>query len=873
MNTLNISKNYIKCSYSGCQNKMAQNPNVSYFSLPRDPTNRVKWIENCGITILVESIKKSLKVWGEHFEQKMFLNDLQNRLHSHAIPRHFINDTPSSSSSISRKLDFCSTVDDNISNAPAECETTFVSSPNVLDVPLDSRTPSNLLLTKNIISHNTINSPYTDHSYVSLDSESNYSFETNEPGKNSSSVAVQTLKSWSDDTPRKQSLKSNLLTIVKSHIRCQKKRPNGYRYSDELKQFALTIYFLGPAVYRFFRPTLCLPVPRTLRRVMSKYELNPGLNDFLFELELIFRISNFKLEALDGTLCADEMALKTHLFYSLRKDEIIGFHQTNSTKTYDPAKFAFVLMICGINVQWKQPIAYFLVSGSCTGNNLYNIIMSTIAKLQNISLDVKAFITDQGSNFQKFSKKVFVSPSRPYFYVNEQKVIYMFDPPHLLKSTRNMFFKHNFINTPKLTHAHIYPGPFEKMRVYLAAKVFSHTVAATMQTNQSLGKLSFDSLQTIQCIEKMDNLFDIFNSSKTPNSKDFRRPFKNTSNQREYLLMMVSFFENLRVVTKNNGSDVTNRMNFINGWLISINGLLLLWSNMNPTNDCNFVLYTSRLNTDRLENLFGMFRLQNENNLNPTPVQFYCAFKKLFCLNYFKHSPNANCLKDLDSILSHLNVEENGNYNTSTANPINFIPYLKIEDVDYRDLNILESNALNYICGYLYMKCLKKHTCDECIKYGHSQKDLDKSFLFCHFKAYEDKNKTIFGHLQAPHNDFHNFIFELENIFIEQFPILAVDKNVGIKMKDAFFNVPFNHPCPYFDHAFLVKLYGYEKPFSPPSFYTIFNEEILSDISPPSQTSCTEENDGPYEPLYNTYTDENDGPYGPHFLTSPLNGL
>ncbi|KAL4098867.1 hypothetical protein QTP88_023385 [Uroleucon formosanum] len=203
------------------------------------------------------------------------------------------------------------------------------------------------------------------------------------------------------------------------------------------------------------------------------------------------------------------------------------------------------------------------------------------------------------------------------------------------------------------------------MRVYLAAQVFSHTVAAAMQTYQSLGILSFDSLRTIQFIEKMDNLFDIFNSSKTPNSKDFRRPFKSKSNQRECLLMMVSFIETLRVITKNNDADVTNRMNFINGWLISINGLLLLWSNMNPTNDCNFVLYTSRLNTDRLENLFGMFRLQNGNNLNPTPVQLYCAFKKLFCLNYFKHSPNANCLKDLDSILRHLNVVETGNCNTS----------------------------------------------------------------------------------------------------------------------------------------------------------------------------------------------------------------
>jgi len=98
-----------------------------------------------------------------------------------------------------------------------------------------------------------------------------------------------------------QFLSPSFLTIVKSHICCQKKRPNGYGYSDELKQFALTIYILGPAVYCFLRSTLCLPVPRTLRRVMNKCKLNPGLNDFLFEF-LKFKISNFKPEAFNCIL-------------------------------------------------------------------------------------------------------------------------------------------------------------------------------------------------------------------------------------------------------------------------------------------------------------------------------------------------------------------------------------------------------------------------------------------------------------------------------------------------------------------------------------------------------------------------------------------
>jgi len=107
-----------------------------------------------------------------------------------------------------------------------------------------------------------------------------------------------------------------------------------------------------------------------------------------------------------------------------------------------------------------------------------------------------------------------------------------------------------------------------RRRVNLAAQVFSHSVAATMQTYQSLGILSFDSL--IQFIEKMDNLFDLINLSKIPNSKDFRRLFKNTFIQREYLLMMLSLMEKLQFVAKNTGSGITNQINFINGWLIII---------------------------------------------------------------------------------------------------------------------------------------------------------------------------------------------------------------------------------------------------------------------------------------------------------------
>jgi len=189
----------------------------------------------------------------------------------------------------------------------------------------------------------------------------------------------------------KEHLSPTLFMIVKSQIKNKERIYVGFRYSNEIKQLALSIYFLGPRVYNLLQGPLSLPVSRTLRRVTSKYEINPGLNDFLFNF-LSFKISSFKPEALDCVLCADEMALKTNLFYNVSKDKIIGFHESNYHKKYEPAKYALVLMLGGINKNWKQPIAYFLVSSSCTGTDLKDIIMSTICRLKILNLISKLLL-------------------------------------------------------------------------------------------------------------------------------------------------------------------------------------------------------------------------------------------------------------------------------------------------------------------------------------------------------------------------------------------------------------------------------------------------------------------------------------------------
>jgi len=122
------------------------------------------------------------------------------------------------------------------------------------------------------------------------------------------------------------------------------------------------------------------------------------------------------------------MALKTNIFYNVSKDKIIGFHESISHKKYGPAQYALVRMIRGIDHNWKQPIPYFIVSSSCTGTDLKNIIFRTICHLQNIKLNIKAFVTDQGSNFTTLTNDFYVYPDRPFFEMEGKQVIYIFDP-------------------------------------------------------------------------------------------------------------------------------------------------------------------------------------------------------------------------------------------------------------------------------------------------------------------------------------------------------------------------------------------------------------------------------------------------------------
>lgn len=52
------------------------------------------------------------------------------------------------------------------------------------------------------------------------------------------------------------------------------------------------------------------------------------------------------------------------------------------------------------------------------------------------------------------------------------------------------------------------------------------------------------------------------------------------------------------------------------------------------------------------------------------------------------------------------------------------------------------------------------------------------------FKYFSNNNFSVYRKLTIPHDDFYKFIFKLEDIFIENFPPIVIENNVGTKIKD-----------------------------------------------------------------------------------------
>lgn len=607
----------------------------------------------------------------------------------------------------------------------------------------------------------------------------------------------------------------------KTQLNLLNKSPKGSRYTDEYKRFALGAYFLGPKMYRKISEVIRFPSKSTLQRFTKKWVINPGFNDFIFKLTEL-RVKLMTEKEKDCIICLDEMSLKSHLFYDISKDKVVGFQEGNKSTT-DIATTALVVMARGVAYNWKQPIAYFFFKNAVRSDEAKEILIESVRKLSSAGLNILGVVSDQGSNFRKLVKvELGLTNENPCFMVDNIKLVYLYDVPHLLKSIRNNLFSYSFhlqdghtnkkyIETmynhdkskdfrlcPKLTNEHIYPNSFQKMKVKYAAQVLSHSTSVALHWFIDFKLLPESATTTANFVEKINHLFDLFNSSHLNNVHVFRGVEK----QIEFLEEMIVLFKDLKVYNEKKGKYVTKTVSFISGWQMTIKAVLELWKMLKEKGYTFFL--TRHLNQDCLENFFGQIRNCSGNSRNPTPIQFCRAFKKMLFLKYFNQEDTGNCMKDFSEALIFIssNFPEQGPH-TFLQPAVPRRP-IRVFTNDYQILESSGGNALIYIAGYLLFKSAQQHSCDTCDEYRSLDNLKADEKHFCDLKAYSNSK---FEGLTVPPKSIVEYVTRLENIFVDNFNTLAYEEGVGSKLKNLYQQIPIPHPCENFPGEYLVSLY------------------------------------------------------------------
>lgn len=346
------------------------------------------------------------------------------------------------------------------------------------------------------------------------------------------------------------------------------KNKKGHRFTNDFKKMALKQYYQSPLAHRSLGKDMILPSKSTLQRMVKHIRNDPGLDKFIFKK--IKKITeNYEQKDKLCLILIDEISIQRNLFYHKAKDHIMGFYDNGTKRTNSCASKILVVMLRSINSNWKQPIGYFC-GETFSAEELKDIIYEAVENLLQIDMIPKGVVSDQG--LQKLGTLLEITTKNPVFFVNNHKMVYMYDTPHLIKSTRNSFLKYHFevdgksssINhvkylvdfyaaksyspVSKVTETHLNPNTFEKMRVKYAVQLLSRSVSKSLKLLVSTKEIDESALDTAQMIENFDNLFSCLNASDTNNFNDYKNVYDD--NHEQFLIDMIEYISKIRLIDK-----------------------------------------------------------------------------------------------------------------------------------------------------------------------------------------------------------------------------------------------------------------------------------------------------------------------------------
>lgn len=146
-------------------------------------------------------------------------------------------------------------------------------------------------------------------------------------------------------------------------------------------------------------------------------------------------------------LIFDGMRIQANMEYNRMRDDIIGHEDVGPGQTSTKmAENLIVFMIRGIFGSWSEIIAHHFTPSSFPKDRLKKCLMETLSALHSYNLICVGVVCDQEPGHVSLFDGLGVTPDTPFFRCpfSGRRVHLIYDPPHLLKSTRNNFLNYNF---------------------------------------------------------------------------------------------------------------------------------------------------------------------------------------------------------------------------------------------------------------------------------------------------------------------------------------------------------------------------------------------------------------------------------------------
>lgn len=319
----------------------------------------------------------------------------------------------------------------------------------------------------------------------------------------------------------------------------------GVRYSAATKNIAISLFYCSPKCYRELRKLLRLPSPRIIKKWLQGLHIEVGFSGSILSL-MTNEAKGLKPQQKIVVMSIDEISLKRTLRFDDKSDTITGFPTVLAGEKVDISKrasSALVVNVTTLETNRKQCIAYFFSANGFNADQLKMIVERSVDKISAAGFTVKAIVLDQNSTNRSLYAKLRVSEETPFFVRKEQKIFCFYDPPHLIKSTRNNLMHHGAVYRknlarwehirnlyevdrkrrpracPKLTQKHLYLPAFGEMKVNIAAQTISNGTSSGINLYVDEGVLPPECKATAVYCKDFNDLFDTFNASASSHQK------------------------------------------------------------------------------------------------------------------------------------------------------------------------------------------------------------------------------------------------------------------------------------------------------------------------------------------------------------------